>query len=112
MRLEKNGQTIAYLDVLPTQKLSQFRFINNSIKTYVIKTNPAATNVYTWYRRFAYTNYYYVIDMHRQNLKVAPVQWSNTSCSEVWAPKLYTGCAWVQDANEWWLLFYFNERMG
>jgi hypothetical protein len=31
---------------------------------------------------------------------------------EVWAPELYTGCAWVQDANEWWLLFYSNERMG
>jgi hypothetical protein len=46
MRLEKDGQTIAYLNVSPTQKLSQFRLIDNSMKTYVTKINPAATDVY------------------------------------------------------------------
>jgi hypothetical protein len=49
MRLEKDGQTIIYLDVSLTQKLSQFRLVDNFMKIYVIKINPAATDVYIWY---------------------------------------------------------------
>ena len=45
MRFEKDGQTIAYLDVSLTQKLPRFRFVDNSMKTYVIRANPAATDV-------------------------------------------------------------------
>jgi hypothetical protein len=64
IRLEKDGQIIAYLDVSPTQKLPRFRLIDNSIKTYVTKANLAATDVFTKYTLKAFRDV--VIDENKR----------------------------------------------